>query len=111
MKSAIDLAKLTDQQLKNIIQNHRRKGMTADSVYVDYLQNIIGKTVAGVYAVRAVDGAHVSTPLDWDELTDTLTPGMFTIKTLPERLAKRGDLWAEHMARRNTAAALRKLTG
>jgi bifunctional non-homologous end joining protein LigD len=70
----------------------------------------VGKTVAGVYAVRAVDGAHVSTPLDWDELTDTLTPGMFTIKTFPERLAKRGDLWAEHMARRNTAAALRKLT-
>jgi bifunctional non-homologous end joining protein LigD len=87
------------------------KARPADSVYVDYLQNIIGKTVAGVYAVRAVDGAHVSTPLDWDELTDTLTPGMFTIKTLPERLAKRGDLWAEHMARRNTAAALRKLTG
>jgi bifunctional non-homologous end joining protein LigD len=87
------------------------KARPADSVYVDYLQNIIGKTVAGVYAVRAVDGAHVSTPLDWDELTDELTPGQFTIKTLPERLAKRGDLWAEHMARRNTVAALRKLTG
>jgi hypothetical protein len=37
VKSAIDLAKLTDQQLKNIIQNHRRKGMTADSVYVEAL--------------------------------------------------------------------------
>jgi bifunctional non-homologous end joining protein LigD len=85
------------------------KSRPADAVYVDYLQNIIGKTVAGVYAARAVDGAHVSTPLDWDELTDTLTPAMFTIETLPERLAKRGDLWAKHMARRNTAASLRKL--
>jgi hypothetical protein len=35
---------------------------------------------------------------------------MFTIKTFPERLAKRGDVWKEHMDRRNTAAALRKLT-
>jgi bifunctional non-homologous end joining protein LigD len=86
------------------------KSRPADTVYVDYLQNIIGKTVAGVYAARAVDGAHVSTPLDWDELTDDLTPDTFTIETLPERLAERGDLWAEHMARKNTAAALRKLT-
>ena len=87
------------------------KARPTDSVYVDFLQNIIGKTVAGVYAARAVDGGHVSTPLEWDELTDSLTPSLFTIATLPERLAERGDIWATHMARRNTAAALRKLTG
>ncbi len=80
------------------------------TVYVDYLQNIVGKTVAGVYAVRAVDGAHVSTPLEWSELTDDLEPSAFTIRTFPRRLAARGDLWAQGMKMRNTARALRALT-
>jgi hypothetical protein len=43
------------------------------TVYVDYLQNILGKTVAGVYAVRAKPGGTVSTPLSWDELTTSWT--------------------------------------
>ncbi len=69
------------------------------TVYVDYLQNILGKTVAGVYAVRARPGATVSTPLAWDELDDSLDPRAFTIRTVPERLAERGDLWGPAMKR------------
>jgi bifunctional non-homologous end joining protein LigD len=80
------------------------------SVYVDYLQNVRGKTVAGVYATRAVDGAHVSTPLTWGELTDDLDPADYTIETVPRRLAERGDVWAQSMKTRNTARALRNLT-
>jgi bifunctional non-homologous end joining protein LigD len=85
------------------------KARAKTAVYVDYLQNIVGKTVAGPYCVRAVPGAHVSTPLDWSELTDTLSPAAFTIETVPPRLAERGDLWAEAMKKRNTAAVLRSL--
>ncbi|HWZ57649.1 MAG TPA: hypothetical protein VNW46_01640, partial [Gemmatimonadaceae bacterium] len=85
------------------------KARARTAVYVDYLQNIVGKTVAGPYCVRAVPGAHVSTPLDWSELTDDLTPAAFTIETVPPRLAKRGDLWAAAMRKRNTAAVLRSL--
>jgi bifunctional non-homologous end joining protein LigD len=85
------------------------KARAKDSVYVDYLQNIVGKTVAGPYCVRAVPGAHVSTPLDWSELTDDLAPANFTIETLPPRLAERGDLWAAAMKKRNTASVLRSL--
>jgi bifunctional non-homologous end joining protein LigD len=66
---------------------------------VDYLQNILGKTVAGVYAVRAKPGATVSTPLAWDELGDALDPRDFTIRTVAARLAERGDLWAPAMKR------------
>jgi bifunctional non-homologous end joining protein LigD len=69
------------------------------TVYVDYLQNILGKTVAGVYAVRAKPGGTVSTPLSWDELTDELDLHAFTIRTLPARLAERGDLWGPAMKR------------
>ncbi|MEW5930044.1 MAG: DNA ligase D [Gemmatimonadota bacterium] len=76
------------------------------TVYVDYLQNILGKTVAGVYAVRAKPGATVSTPLRWDELTDDLKIRDFTMDTVPERVAEVGDLWAEAMKRPNRLAGL-----
>jgi bifunctional non-homologous end joining protein LigD len=72
------------------------------AVYVDYLQNIRGKTVAGVYSVRARPEPTVSTPLDWSELTDGLTPTAFTIDTVPDRLRERGDLWARGMRRPNS---------
>jgi bifunctional non-homologous end joining protein LigD len=87
------------------------KQRARDSVYVDYLQNIVGKTVAAAYAVRARPGATVSTPLDWAELTDTLDPTAFTIHTVPARLAELGDLWQPALRTRNTAAALRGLAG
>jgi bifunctional non-homologous end joining protein LigD len=64
------------------------------TVYIDCLQNISGKTLACAYSARASDYAGASTPLAWDELDAALDPRAFTIKTLPERLAKRGDLWA-----------------
>ncbi len=64
------------------------------TVYVDYLQNIEGKTLACAYSARASDYAGASTPLGWDEVDDRLDPRAFTIRTLPERLREIGDLWA-----------------
>ncbi len=78
------------------------------SVYVDYLQNIRGKTVAGAYAARARDRATVSTPLEWKELDQSLDPRELTIETVPERVARVGDLWGQAMKRRNTAKAIRE---
>jgi bifunctional non-homologous end joining protein LigD len=78
------------------------------AVYVDYLQNIRGKTVAGVYSARAEPSATVSTPLDWAELTDDLDPRGFTIETVPSRVAQVGDLWAAGMRRKND---LKKVLG
>jgi len=80
------------------------------SVYVDYLQNVLGKSVAAAYAVRARPGATVSTPLEWNELTSKLDPRDFTIQTVGERFARVGDIWAKAMSERNTAAALKALT-
>jgi bifunctional non-homologous end joining protein LigD len=80
------------------------------SVYVDYLQNVLGKSVAAAYAVRARPRATVSTPLAWSELSPDLDPRDFTIETVTARFARTGDLWAGAMKTRNTAAAIKGLT-
>jgi bifunctional non-homologous end joining protein LigD len=69
----------------------KRKG----KVYLDFLQNRHGQTLASVYSVRPYPGAHVSTPLKWSEVTKSLHPSQFTIKNTRERLDKHGDLFKE----------------
>jgi bifunctional non-homologous end joining protein LigD len=64
------------------------------TVYVDYLQNIQGKTLATAYSARASDFAGVSTPLTWKELDEDLDPRDFTITTALARFREVGDLWA-----------------
>jgi bifunctional non-homologous end joining protein LigD len=63
-------------------------------VYVDYLQNIPGKTLATAYSARASEYAGVSTPLTWREVDEGVDREAFTIRTAPERLKRAGDLWA-----------------
>ena len=65
------------------------------TVYVDYLQNILGKTLACAYSARASDYAGVSTPLAWDEVEEGVDPHDFTIRTAPARFKRAGDLWAK----------------
>jgi bifunctional non-homologous end joining protein LigD len=64
------------------------------TVYVDYLQNILGKTLATAYSARASTYAGVSTPLTWAEVDAGVDPRDFTIRTAPARFAEVGDLWA-----------------
>ena len=65
------------------------------TVYVDFLQNILGKTLATAYSARASEFAGVSTPLAWEELDAPLDPRDFTIVTAPRRFRERGDLWTK----------------
>jgi bifunctional non-homologous end joining protein LigD len=69
-------------------------------LYLDALQNGYGKTVVAPYSPRAIDGAPVSAPLRWEEITKKLDPLKFNIRTMPDRLAKVGDLFAEVFAKR-----------
>ncbi len=69
----------------------RRKQGT---VYVDYLQNIQGKTLACAYSARASPFGGVSTPLTWEEVDDSPAPQDFTMATLLDRVRTVGDLWA-----------------
>jgi bifunctional non-homologous end joining protein LigD len=62
---------------------------------LDYTQNASIKTLVAPYSVRPAAGAPVSTPITWDELDDPeLRPDRWTVRTLPERIAKVGDLFA-----------------
>ncbi|MDP9190582.1 MAG: DNA ligase D [Acidobacteriota bacterium] len=63
-------------------------------LYLDCMQNGYGKTVVAPYSPRAIDGAPVSAPLQWSEITKKLDPKKFNIRTMPDRLAKIGDLFA-----------------
>lgn len=62
-------------------------------IYVDYLQNARGQTLCAPYSVRPRPGAPVSCPLYWEEI-DCIKPSLFTIKSMPSRLAQCGDLFA-----------------
>ena len=82
------------------------KARGAATIYVDYLQNIQGKTVASAYSVRAKPGATVSTPLEWKELTDDLDPRTFHLGNATERFENFGDVWGEAMRKKNSLRAL-----
>ncbi len=72
----------------------RSVGKRGRTVYVDYLQNIEGKTLATAYSARASEFGGVSTPLAWDEVAHGLDPADFTMRTVLPRFEQVGDLWA-----------------
>ena len=63
-------------------------------VYIDCLQNILGKTLATAYSARASEYAGVSTPVGWKEIDEGFDRRAFTIQTAPSRFESVGDLWA-----------------
>src|SRR5256714_4376116 len=65
-----------------------------EGVLVDHRQNGWGKTIASVYSVRPKQGAPVSTPLRWEELTAEARPRDFTMEVALRRVAEHGDLFA-----------------
>jgi bifunctional non-homologous end joining protein LigD len=79
----------------------KRKG----KVFVDYNQNVRGKTLASIYSARVLPWAAVSMPLRWDEVGKVF-PTDFTILTAPDRLQKVGDLWSGILAAKHDLAGL-----
>ncbi len=63
-------------------------------ILIDYLRNARGSTAVSPYSTRAREGAAVSMPLDWDELSPSIGPDYFTVENAPNRLsALRSDPW------------------
>jgi bifunctional non-homologous end joining protein LigD len=79
-------------------------------VLIDANQNGEGKTIASVYSVRPREGAPVSTPLRWDEVTEELDPLAFTMEVALGRVQRFGDLFEPVLTtRQSIGAALRKI--
>lgn len=68
----------------------KRKGR----LYLDHLQSYVGRSLVAPYSLRAADGAPVSTPIEWSEVTPALDPRATSLRTLRARLDARGDLAA-----------------
>lgn len=86
------LGSLLVERHPDIATMERIVNRRGDRVYVDTGQTGTSRAIVAPYSVRAVRGATVSTPLAWDEVTSKLDPRAHTIKTVPARIAKRGDL-------------------
>ena len=80
-------------------------------IYVDTGRNGYSATFAAAYAVRAKPGAPVSAPCTWEEIErGKVEPRTFTVRNMPERIAKAGDIWADMRRRgRSLKRAMEKL--
>jgi bifunctional non-homologous end joining protein LigD len=87
------IAQITQKRLPETTSIVRLPSKRQGKVYLDFLQNRKGQTLAAPYSVRPKPGATVSTPLEWKEVNEKLDPTDFTIKTTLKRLDKKGDMW------------------
>lgn len=87
------VATLVHEQLPGLTSLERSLRKRGKKIYVDYLQNSKGQTLASAYSLRPVPGASVSTPLLWKEVKQGLHPSQFNIFNIEKRVKKLGDLF------------------
>ncbi len=93
------IAKLVYAKASKITSLERSPSKRKKKVYLDYLQNRKGQTLAAPYCVRPRPGAPVATPLEWKEVKQGLSPDDFNIKNIFKRLDKKGDLFKNVLAK------------
>lgn len=89
-----------------IISLERMPAKRQKKIYIDFLRNSFGQTVVAPYSIRPKPEAPVSTPLKWTEVKKGLDPLDFTMKTVPQRLKKVGDLFAPVLEKVNPKGLL-----
>ncbi|WP_207432311.1 DNA ligase D [Sabulibacter ruber] len=90
---AYALAQRVHEKLPKLTSLERSPKERRNQIYIDFLQNAIAQTIAAPYCVRPKEGATVSTPLQWKEVKTGLHPSQFTIKNVPQRVKKLGDIF------------------
>ena len=91
---------MVNDQLKaftTLERNLQKRGKK--NIYLDYLQNRRGQTIASVYSLRPKPGATVSTPLQWKEVKQGLSPKEFTIYNSLKRVERMGDIFKGVLAK------------
>ncbi len=66
-----------------------------EQVYVDWMQNARGKSLASVFTARAKTHATVSMPLNWKQIEQGVKISDFTVRNVPALLKKNGDAWSD----------------
>jgi bifunctional non-homologous end joining protein LigD len=74
----------------------------SDQVYVDWMQNARGKSLASVLTARAKPKATVSMPLTWKQIEQGVKISDFTVRNVPALLRKKGDAWSDFFNQRQT---------
>jgi DNA ligase D len=91
--AVIAAARELERRMPKAVTTAWWKEERGERVFVDFNQANRDRTMAGAYSPRALGHAPVSTPITWDELP-SVDPRVFTVLTVPSRLAKIGDPWA-----------------
>ncbi|HLO82111.1 MAG TPA: DNA ligase D [Chitinophagaceae bacterium] len=87
------IAMLTNELVPEFTSLERNLKKRGDRIYIDYLQNSKGQTLASAYSVRPVPGAQVSAPITLKELNYRLSPDQFNIFNIEKRIKKLGDIF------------------
>jgi bifunctional non-homologous end joining protein LigD len=107
---AEEVARGAPQFFTTVMAKDKRKG----KILLDYMRNHRGSTAVAAFSTRARAGAPVSLPLTWDQLTPTLDPNQFTVRTVPDLVAsQKVDPWARYfrLKQKVSAGARRLLSG
>ena len=81
------------EQEPNLFTTERMKKNRENKLYLDYVQHHEGKTIIAPYSTRGNEGGFVATPLYWEEVNKELSPTLFTIPIVLERVSKYGDIF------------------
>lgn len=90
-RAGIALAREIERRAPDLVTTSWWKEERGRRIFVDFNQNARDRTFAAAYSVRPTPIATVSTPLTWDELAGAATPDDYTMATVPELVARRGD--------------------
>ena len=86
-------ARELERRMPDLVTTAWWKEERGEKVFVDFNQMARDRTIASAYSPRPLPHAPVSCPVTWDELRD-VDPRELTVRTVPPRLAERGDPWA-----------------
>jgi bifunctional non-homologous end joining protein LigD len=105
------IAELAAAREPRVFTNEQRKAKREGKILIDVMRNAYAHTAVAPYAVRPRPEAPVATPLDWEEMLDPSTrPDRWTLRTVPERLARDGDPWQHvHKRPQTISSASRRL--
>jgi bifunctional non-homologous end joining protein LigD len=91
--AVIAAARELERRMPDLVTTAWWKEERGEKVFVDFNQMARDRTIASAYSPRPLPHAPVSCPVDWEELPD-VDPRALTVRTVPARLAERGDAWA-----------------